>query len=59
MEGGEDSVVKDLTKEGVEAVKEKFKSVSDVIDSAPSLTGDSAEDPALPEDGPGQLQRDR
>lgn len=44
MEGGEDSVVKDLTKEGVEAVKEKFKSVSDVIDSAPSLTGDSAED---------------
>lgn len=44
VEGGEDSVVKDLTKEGVEAVKEKFKSVSDVIDSAPSLTGDSAED---------------
>lgn len=44
VEGGEDSVVKDLTKEGVEAVKEKFKPVSDVIVSAPSLTGDSAED---------------
>ena len=44
VEGGEDSVVKDLTKEGVEAVKEKFKSVSNVIASAPSLTGTSNED---------------
>ena len=44
VEGGEDSVVKDLTKEGVEAVKEKFKPVSDVIVSAPSLTGTSDED---------------
>lgn len=44
VEGGEDSVVKDLTKDKLADVQKKFKPVSDVIVSAPSLTGDSAED---------------
>ena len=44
VEGGEDSVVTDLTENELEDVLAKFERVSDVIVSAPSLTGTSAED---------------
>lgn len=42
VEGGEDSIVTDLTEKEVEAVKEKFKSVSNVIVSAPNWNSTNA-----------------
>ena len=44
MEGGEKTIVTDLTKLEVAEVQEKFQPVSNVIISAPSLTGTSSED---------------
>ena len=42
VEGGEDSIVTDLTEKEVKAVKEKFKSVSNVIVSAPNWNSTNA-----------------
>lgn len=42
VDGGEDSIVTDLTEKEVEAVKEKFKSVSNVIVSAPNWNSTNA-----------------
>lgn len=42
VNGGEDSIVTDLTEKEVEAVKEKFKSVSNVIVSAPNWNSTNA-----------------
>lgn len=44
VEGGEKTIVTDLTKLEVAEVQEKFQPVSNVIVSAPSLTGTSSED---------------
>lgn len=43
VKGGEDSIVTDLTKDELKDVVAKFKPVSDVIVTSPSLTGTSAE----------------
>lgn len=43
VKGGEDSIVTDLTQDELEDVVAKFKPVSDVIITSPSLTGTSAE----------------
>lgn len=43
VQGGEDSIVTDLTKDELKDVVAKFKPVSDVIVTSPSLTGTSAE----------------